>query len=75
MKNIFALTIFVLLNAGLIHGQAFTPAEFNPALWLDTADSSTVAHASAVVSSWNDKSGNGHHEGRLKRAAFLFILF
>ena len=30
-------------------------------LWLDAADSSTIAHTSNLVSQWNDKSGNGYH--------------
>jgi hypothetical protein len=30
-------------------------------LWLDAADSSTIAHTSNSVSQWNDKSGNGYH--------------
>jgi hypothetical protein len=30
-------------------------------LWLDAADSSTIAQTSNSVSQWNDKSGNGYH--------------
>jgi lysophospholipase L1-like esterase len=29
--------------------------------WYDASDSSSITHASNVISQWNDKSGNGHH--------------
>lgn len=39
----------------------WTPARISTALWLDAADSSTVALASGLVSQLNDKSGNSRN--------------
>lgn len=39
----------------------WTPEQITTSLWLDAADSSTVATVSGAVSQWNDKSGNSRH--------------
>lgn len=61
MKNLYIITTLVLFNVLIVRGQAFSPADYNPALWLDAADTSTVVHSLGVVSAWNDKSGNANH--------------
>jgi hypothetical protein len=35
--------------------EAFSPANLNPQLWLDAADSSTITQSSGAVSQWNNK--------------------
>ena len=39
----------------------WTPAEIDTALWLDAADASTVTEVGGAVTTWTDKSGNGHN--------------
>ncbi len=61
-KTIQLATILLILISGTnLNAQNFTPALFNPALWLDAADTSSVIHNSGVVTSWNDISGNGNN--------------
>lgn len=43
-----------------INGTLWTPAQLTTSLWLDAADSSTIAIGSGV-SQWSDKSGNNRH--------------
>jgi len=39
----------------------WNPSMVQPSLWLDAADTSTVAQSGGSVSQWNDKSGNGRN--------------
>lgn len=40
----------------------FAPTDLsNLLLWLDAADTASITESGGLVSSWNDKSGNGHH--------------
>ena len=61
MKKFVLLALLVFSSVLICFSQAFSPSALAPALWLDAADSSTVVHTSGAVSTWNDKSGNGHH--------------
>lgn len=63
MKKIinFSITIWIITIGTNLFAQNFTPAFFNPALWLDAADSSSIIHTAGVVSSWNDLSGNSNN--------------
>lgn len=60
MKKSFTLTIFYFLFLSL-NAQNFSPLDYNPALWLDAADSASIIQTSGVVSSWQDISGNANH--------------
>jgi hypothetical protein len=46
---------------GVVASSQNFPLSLNPALWLDAADTTTIAASSGSVSQWNDKSGNGYH--------------
>lgn len=57
-------------EAGVGGNETWTPAELNPALWLDAADSFTLFDATSggvlvsdggTVRRWEDKSGNSRH--------------
>lgn len=39
----------------------FSPLEYNPSLWLDAADQTTIILNGPNVAQWDDKSGNGAH--------------
>jgi hypothetical protein len=39
----------------------WTPADIDTALWLDAADASTITESGGAVTTWTDKSGNGHN--------------
>lgn len=41
-------------------GEAFSPIDLSPVLWLDAADTATITSSSGAVSAWADKSGNGY---------------
>ena len=41
--------------------QQWDPSLITTALWLDAADSSTIIESGGAVTTWTDKSGNGHN--------------
>jgi autotransporter-associated beta strand protein len=45
----------------LVFSNFWTPSRLSLAVWLDSADSSTVISGSSGVSQWNDKSGNNRN--------------
>jgi len=47
----------------------FSPLSFNPQLWLDASDTSTITESGGAVSQWNDKSGNAHNVTQATGAA------
>jgi hypothetical protein len=44
-------------------GSVFSPAALSPAIWLDASDSATITSSGspALVSQWDDKSGNSNN--------------
>ena len=51
----------------------WNPSMISTALWLDSADASTVTLNSSNVSQWNDKSGNGKHVSATGAAQPLYV--
>jgi hypothetical protein len=48
------------LDEARLQGRLWTPAQLRTALWLDSADLSTIS-VTTGVSTWRDKSGNQRH--------------
>ncbi|MBL4705753.1 MAG: hypothetical protein JKY54_14605, partial [Flavobacteriales bacterium] len=61
-KPVQCFILFSFLLAAInLNAQNFSPSTFNPALWLDASDTTSVIHTAGAVSAWNDLSGNGNH--------------
>ncbi|MDF7822764.1 Ig-like domain-containing protein [Pontiellaceae bacterium B12227] len=56
INNRSLLLISTLILSALAHG-----AGYNPDIWLDASDASTIQFSGGLVQQWNDKSGNGNH--------------
>ncbi|VGO18691.1 Ig-like domain-containing protein [Pontiella sulfatireligans] len=56
MKNAFLTLITILVVPQLVAAVGY-----NPDIWLDASDASSIVLSSGNVQQWNDKSGNGYH--------------
>ena len=56
-----ALSLPMPAGVGVSTASSFSPLDLSPALWLDASDESTLSGpGGGAVSTWSDKSGNGH---------------